>query len=409
METSRAVRVNSGNDRDDLRPTLFGMRRSCSECGRRKKRCDGQRPCGRCVSKGSQCTYIKRRWHLHSPHQDQRQPQRPDHDGAHGEQALVRSTPPCALASSGRLPLKRFRWSASPATGLVGMQENAFLSDFFDGVGFLPLTNKSHIRETMVKIMTSYADLQQPTVRTDCDDEGPFDAIARGADWSKASECNQLPMDPSTCTFWCAIALGALAKGSPVESVSKYFELAQEALAKSYSGPADLEVAKAWAILAYLCGFMGDVVQFQEYLALSDSFLTISIEQGSADTLPVGFAEIVKHKDIANSSCGRWQMKSFSAQEQATPQLNKAATEVELYQYVAQSLRAFEQAVHTQAIIQSATACEHLCEVVSDGRSDTVLRSDHVLLPREVAEAMGTVLGTENCLNFEPLEEAVDR
>ncbi|CAN0099538.1 unnamed protein product, partial [Ectocarpus sp. 13 AM-2016] len=28
------------------RPTLFGMRRSCSECGRTKKRCDGQQPCG---------------------------------------------------------------------------------------------------------------------------------------------------------------------------------------------------------------------------------------------------------------------------------------------------------------------------------------------------------------------------
>ena len=30
--------------------------------------------------------------------------------------------------------------SPSPATGLVGMQENAFLSDFFACVGFLPLT-----------------------------------------------------------------------------------------------------------------------------------------------------------------------------------------------------------------------------------------------------------------------------
>ncbi|CAM9502193.1 unnamed protein product [Ectocarpus sp. 4 AP-2014] len=28
-------------------------------------------------------------------------------------------------------------------------------------------------------------------------------------------------MDPSTCTFWCAIARGVLAKGSPIESVRK--------------------------------------------------------------------------------------------------------------------------------------------------------------------------------------------
>lgn len=34
--------------------------------------------------------------------------------------------------------------SPSPATGLVGMQENAFLSDFFACVGFLPLTTKRY-------------------------------------------------------------------------------------------------------------------------------------------------------------------------------------------------------------------------------------------------------------------------
>lgn len=36
----------------------------------------------------------------------------------------------------------RCRLRPSPATGLVGMQENAFLSDFFGCVGFLPLTDE---------------------------------------------------------------------------------------------------------------------------------------------------------------------------------------------------------------------------------------------------------------------------
>ena len=35
----------------------------------------------------------------------------------------------------------RCRLSASPATGLVGMQENAFLSDYFACLGFLPLAS----------------------------------------------------------------------------------------------------------------------------------------------------------------------------------------------------------------------------------------------------------------------------
>ena len=34
--------------------------------------------------------------------------------------------------------------SPSPATGLVGMQENTFLSDFFACVGFLPLVTKRY-------------------------------------------------------------------------------------------------------------------------------------------------------------------------------------------------------------------------------------------------------------------------
>ncbi|CAM9379076.1 unnamed protein product, partial [Ectocarpus fasciculatus] len=98
--------------------------------------------------------------------------------------------------------------------------------------------------------------------------------------------------------------------------VSKYSELAQEALAKSESDPADVEVARAWVTLAYLCCFMGDMVGFQKYLALSDSFLTSSVEQGSADMLPVGFAEIVKHNYAAFSSSGRqWQMKSYRPKE----------------------------------------------------------------------------------------------
>ncbi|CAM9780685.1 unnamed protein product [Ectocarpus fasciculatus] len=40
--------------------------------------------------------------------------------------------------------------------------------------------------------------------------------------------------------------------------------------------------------------------------------------------LPVGYAEIVKHTQImADNSCGPWRMKTFSALEQATPQLNE--------------------------------------------------------------------------------------
>ncbi|CBN75404.1 hypothetical protein Esi_0093_0025 [Ectocarpus siliculosus] len=82
------------------------------------------------------------------------------------------------------------------------MQENAFLSDFFGCVGFLPLTNQSTIREVMVQILTTPATLQRPPVAGGCDEEAVFDAIARGADLIKASEGHQLPMNPRSCIFW---------------------------------------------------------------------------------------------------------------------------------------------------------------------------------------------------------------
>ena len=36
----------------------------------------------------------------------------------------------------------RGQFSASPATGLTGLQENEFLGDFFDCLGFLSLTSE---------------------------------------------------------------------------------------------------------------------------------------------------------------------------------------------------------------------------------------------------------------------------
>ncbi|CAM9167672.1 unnamed protein product, partial [Ectocarpus fasciculatus] len=146
---------SSSTDQDVFALTNFGMRRSCLECGERKKKCDGLRPC-------------------------------------------------------------RFRLSASPATGLVGMQENAFLSDFFGCVGLLPLTTPSHVRGAMVRMMTGPAAQQQLSALHDSPDQGQFCAIFTEDGITTGS---QLSTGPSCCTFWCAVGVGALVKGSPVESV----------------------------------------------------------------------------------------------------------------------------------------------------------------------------------------------
>ena len=54
--------------------------------------------------------------------------------------ALLRRLP-CLPSCGG---CDRCRLSASPATGLVGMQENAFLGDYFGCMGFMPLTTQRY-------------------------------------------------------------------------------------------------------------------------------------------------------------------------------------------------------------------------------------------------------------------------
>ncbi|CBJ29982.1 expressed unknown protein [Ectocarpus siliculosus] len=93
----------------------------------------------RCRGAGVQCTYSKRKPHQRQPgHQHQGRPRGPA--GMQSTELLHHSSSG-ALLACGMLPL-RFRWSASPATGLVGMQENACLSDFFGCIGFMPLTTR---------------------------------------------------------------------------------------------------------------------------------------------------------------------------------------------------------------------------------------------------------------------------
>lgn len=79
----------------------------------------------------------------------------------------------------------------------------------------------SHIRETMVNIMASPASQQPSDSMLSWVDQGHLDTSEGEDGASAALGGNQLPMDPPTCTFWCAVAMGALVKGSPVESVRR--------------------------------------------------------------------------------------------------------------------------------------------------------------------------------------------
>ncbi|CAM9219739.1 unnamed protein product [Ectocarpus sp. 4 AP-2014] len=381
-----------------------GMRKSCCACGRKKKKCDGFMPCRRCVDSGNCCVYEKRRCHLPRPHQQQRQRRRLDRDGVPLGGGTKHSAPAAAPACE-VLTLKRCKFRASPATGLVGMRENTFLGDFFACVGFIPLTTQSHIRETMVKMMVTSTPSRQPVFWRDCDEDN---VLAREGDFSMPSAENQLDVGPSICTFWCAVALGALVKRGPGTSVARYSELARDAV-ESHSGPVTTGVAKAWVILAYLYLFHGDTDVFQEYMARSEALFRASGACGSTENLPVGFPEVVSHRMTVRMFSGdasSAEVESFCRQPQHAPQLNAAASETELYAYMKKAHREFEQAVYRAAYLESSDAVG--LPVENEASIGTARSSRVPEASMAVIDTMASRINNRSC-DFERLEDVVDR
>lgn len=72
----------------------------------------------------------------------------------------------------------------------------------------------------MVKIMVTALSRQHSMFGGDSGTVGRLDAIFRKGEVCSALGGGELPIGPSTCVFWCAVALGALVRGNPIESVS---------------------------------------------------------------------------------------------------------------------------------------------------------------------------------------------
>eukprot|EP00752_Nemacystus_decipiens_P005052 g4587.t1 len=288
------------------------------------------------------------------------------------------------------------------------MRENSFLSDFFGCMGFLPLTTRSNIRETMVNIMLHPAPREQPAIGEGSGEVGRFDGCATIGGFGNTVGGEGLLIGPSICIFWCAVALGALVKGSPIESVAIYTQRATDALAQSHSGPADAELAQAWANLAYLYGFMGNSVKFQEYLTLSEAYLTATIEQGSADRLPVGLAEIIQDRGKAETSSN---MESFCSREyHEPPQLNGILTEHEVYRYVQQSFRVYEQALYSKILNKSPLDYECGAEPIGEDNGGQPHQHDVPQQQQQFVDAIFSVwFKDNNVVRFKPLREIVDR
>ena len=81
----------------------------------------------------------------------------------------------------------------------------------------------------MVKIMLA-PDHRQPSPFGDDHGDGWEPGRIAGRDtFGQSLSARDPSMDPSTCMFWCAVALGALVRGSPFQSVSRAFVIVRTA------------------------------------------------------------------------------------------------------------------------------------------------------------------------------------
>lgn len=91
-------------------------------------------------------------------------------------------------------------------------------------------------------------------------------------------------------------------------------------------------------------------------------------------------------------------------------QVNGAATEPELYQFVMQSFRAFEQAVFSKVVNEDAAYRRRRddAELAGEGAGQHP-HQDKTPQPQEIADAMASVMQDETVPQFSNLKEVVDR
>ncbi|CAM9167824.1 unnamed protein product, partial [Ectocarpus fasciculatus] len=168
---------------------------------------------------------------------------------------------------------------------------------------------------------------------------------------------------------------------------------------------------RAWAILGYLLGFMGDMAKYEEYLELSGSFWATSIEQGSTETMPSGFAEMINQTMNVKAYSGDLDTVDadyLAARRQHPPKINPAACEGDIYRYVAQSVFALTQLAFERACQKNATTRHsgdyEPCEEDRGG----VMSHGNPPQAEEVADAMAAGF-RDDLITFDHLQEAADR
>eukprot|EP00903_Cladosiphon_okamuranus_P014223 g13214.t1 len=184
-----------------------------------------------------------------------------------------------------KLLLQRACLTPSPATGLIGLRENAYIADFFRTLGFLPFVSESFIRKAMVKTMFCAMQKRNPGLRgrsagidgvhvgeeveeeeeeEEAEDEEE-DGCGEGADVPGTGLGAAVESAAATCVLWCTVAVGCLIGGRPKSSADGYARLARDALSGCFDDMS-VQTARAFTSMALLQDMRGNEGTFSRYI-----------------------------------------------------------------------------------------------------------------------------------------------
>ncbi|CAN0540462.1 unnamed protein product, partial [Ectocarpus sp. 12 AP-2014] len=148
---------------------------------------------------------------------------------------------------------------------------------------------------------------------------------------------------------------------------------------------------------------------FQEYMARSEAFFSAAGAYDPTEDLPVGFAEVVSHRmtvRIISGDASTAEVESFCCRPQDPPQLKEAASETELYAFMMQAYREFEQAVYKTAYLESSDAGGLPSENEAGIRTACSSRVREASMA--VVDTMASRINNHSC-DFARLEDVADR
>ncbi|CAN0120612.1 unnamed protein product [Ectocarpus sp. 12 AP-2014] len=290
-------------------------RTSCNFCIKRKKGCeyieiDGKKQqCKLCKEKQQECIFVMKPPRTGKRKEGASAAQRNgggasggqrNGGGTSGEQrngggatagaAASRSSTALVAASSSarKAPsavMKRARMGPSAATGLVGFEENVFVSDFFDRLGFFPLANQKTVRRAIMEVLFRPAE-EQGSFRGGAESmEGVFSgALAIQKFGSNTQESKAF-----SCILWCTIALGAMTNNLSLPTVRRYVKLAEEAVDGLCTE--DVPTAKAYTIMAMVYAWQDNSALFAKYLGRAQELVN---SMDASEEIPMELTDIMK-------------------------------------------------------------------------------------------------------------------